>query len=389
MTNINYKSVIMPNGQITLQQDSRASGSNPNSTDTTENKENITENKTDVVDMRTALTTTALDAAQNFITGRMDLSNGVQNIQQLAMPMINSALGLPATSMGGANDQGRGDPGITQQLFGQLFAGGAKGNDMLQNFAGLAATVTGKSLGDVGKVMESAKTLFTGGQLNLANAAGFIAKALGLNEKAVGLIATAYMLLSNPFTMAGAAALFQQAMSLMSESKENNQQANSQKTLAQRQQESAQQQVQSAQQRMQQTAVMQAQINEAMQKLKANQMLTQEQLQKLVNMNQLMKNQQQTPRVDQKQMPQTAQNGIQPQQQQFQQQQVMQQQQGQPLGAYALSPPSPQLLGGMNTMPQPQPMATFQQPMALTMTVPSMPSPPAISFSPPPFSGKF
>ena len=397
MSNTINKAVVQ-NGRVVMQQDYKAGG-NPTGTDTAENKTNLTENKTEVQDFRTALTTTALDATQGFMTGRLDLNNGMQNIQQLAMPMINSALGLPPTSMGGSKDQGAGDPGMTQQLFGQLFAGGEKGNDMLKNFAGLAATVTGKSLGDVGKVMDSAKSLFAGGQLNLANAAGFIAKALGLNEKAVGLIATAYMLLSNPFTAAGAFALFQQAMSLISESKEQNSQANSQKNTAMQQQQAAQLQWQAAQQRMQQTAVMQAQISEAMQKLKANQLLTQEQLQKLVNMNQQMKNQQQTPRINQNLTQQHGQNTLNPQQQ-FQQQQVMQQN-GQQFGAYAIAPVNayqpqmggmPNQFGGGNFQQAQSFTGGLQQPMAMAVNVPNVPTmvqTPVVNFSPPPFSGSF
>ncbi len=362
------------NGQITIEKNYQAGGDKPTTNDTKENKADLAENRATVTDATKELTATALDTTQESNVGRLDLTNGLQGIQQLALPMINSALGLPATSVGGSKDKGEGDPGLTQQLFGQLFAGGEKGNDLMKNFAGLAATVTGKSLGDVGKVMDTAKGLFSGGNLKLADAAGFIGKALGLNEKAIGLIATAYMLLSNPFTAKGAFALFKQAMSLISESKTNKKQANTAQNTAKQQQQLGLAQWKIAQERIQKTAVMQTQIKEAMEKLKNNQVLTKEQIEKLIKMNQQMKNQ---PKVDQNPK-------------------LMQQQALQPknpaLGKYATTP----ILNANTPTPNtngltPQGVGNnIQQPIIMAnINIPTVAQPPAVSFSPPPFSGKF
>ena len=327
------RSTVDFNGQITMK---KVGGNQPTTADATENQDALAENRATVTDAIKGLTATVSEATQEFNGGRLDLATSLQAIQELALPQINAALGIPATSVGGAQDQGAGDPGLTQHMFSQLFADGQTGNDLLKNFAGLAATVTGKSLGDVGNVMNEAKGLFSGGQLNLANAAGFITKALGLNEKAIGLIATAYTLLSTPFTAAGAAALFQQAMALISESKEQNTQANTAQNTAQQQQQTGQQLAQVAQQRMQQTALMQAKIKEAMEKLKNNQVLTKEQIENLIKMKQQINNQ---PKG----------NGL----------------------------TIPFKLGGC-----------FEEPKTINMTVPSLVQPtttPTVGFSPPPF----
>ncbi len=301
----NYTTGVQ-NGQIVVQK-------NYTTDDAKEVKTDLTQQRNDIQADVQALTTAKTETTQALTEGRQDLTKGLENIQKLALPEINSALNLPATSTGGAEDEGGGDPGLTQQLFSQLFSGGENGNNLLKNFAGLASTLTGKSVEDVATVLDSAKGLFEDGKLNLENAAGFVAKALGLNEKAIGLIATAYTLLSNPFTAAGAAALFQQAMGLMNESKENKTQANTQQTTAEQRQQAAQQQAQLAQAKIQQTAAFQAQIAEAMKKLKDNQVLTKEQLEKLVKASEDLKKKQNLTKVNQPNINQTMkENTLQP-----------------------------------------------------------------------------
>lgn len=281
------------NGQVVMQRNYNASGSNPNDAkaDSTENKVSLTEGKQEVEASQKESTTTATSAVQNSTSARQGLMGGLENIQKMTntgglMGGSNAAAlvafnAIPTSSIG---NMGLGKatslPGAGA-LMG-LLSGGKDAQKLLGNFANLASTLTGKSLGDVGKVMNVAQNLFKGGQLNLASAAGFIAKALGLNEKAVGLIATAASLMSNPFTIGAAMALVQQAIGLIGESKSNQNQANAKKTEASNQQQQANQKVELGEQITNATTQEQQSIQTLMQKIKDGQALNEEDIQKLL-----------------------------------------------------------------------------------------------------------
>ena len=231
---------------------------------------------------REKLTDDATKSYEIYQGGTLDLNKGMADIQQLSLPEMNNALGLRSTSVGGANDEEAGDPELNKQVFSQMFAGGEKGDDLLKNFAGLAVTVTGKSKEEVDAAMGDAKEKFRDSKANLGEAAGFIGEALGIDGKVIGLLVTAYALLTNPFTMAGAAALFTQAMDLMNESKGKKTEAKKKQETAATKKEQAQEKVEKSQDTIERTAALQAKIKEVMEKLKNNQVLTKEQLAKLV-----------------------------------------------------------------------------------------------------------
>jgi len=371
MTTINRP--VVQGGRVVMGRGYETGGNNPTNKDTAENKADLTANRSDVAEARKELAVTTVDTTKEVNVAQLDLTNGNRDIQELALPQMNAALGLSATSVGDAQDKGAGDPAITQQLFSQLFAGGAKGDDLMKNFAGLTAAVTGESLGRVTGIMNNAQKAFAGGQLNLGNAATAIGEALGLNAEAMEAIAAGYLLLSNPFTAGGAAALFQKAMGLISKSKEKNGQANSQKTMAQQQQQTGQQLAKVAQDRMKQTAAMQSEIKKAMEILKNNQVLTKEQIAKLIKMKQQMNNQ---PKVDQNQklMQQNGQIALQPQNPE--------------LGKYATAPAltTNQPNGNGLTIPF-EIGGCFGKPETINMTMPSVvqQTTPTVGFSPPPF----
>jgi hypothetical protein len=362
MTTINRP--VVQNGKIVMQRDYRTSANNTDKKATAkENGADLQNNATDTFSFSKELKSNMTTVFTDFRKGQNELDYGLKNIQLQTMPTAGFSL-PPQINPDTIAKQG-GDAGINQKLFGQLFAN----EDAMKKFTGFIAGVTGQSKEDVGKVMKGAQGLFEKGELDLVNASSFIAKALGLNEQAVGLIATAYVLLSNPFTMAGAAALFSKAVALIAESKKNNKKAKESKTSAGDKQNTAMQQWALAQQRMQQTAVKQAEIDKVIQTLKANKQLTEEQLRNLAKMNQKIAT------VDPK---------------------LMQQQALQPknpaLGKYATTPtlnantPTPNTNGLT-----PQGVGNnIQQPIIMAnINIPTVVQPPAVSFSPPAFSGKF
>lgn len=285
---LTYRPVVGSDGQVTMEGSRENNGKRVDKAEAKENGDTLKEARLDVAEANKDLASVQTDAVQDNLKGSQELQGNMKGIRELAMPEITAAVsGTPKTTTAIVEDGG--DPNLMKQLFGKLFAGGEQGNDMLQNFAGIASTITGKSTEDITKVMDVAGGLFKEGKLELGNAAEFIGKALGLNEKAVGLIATAYALLSNPFTAGGAAALFQQAMALITESKGENKKASEKKKTATDKQKIAQEQVKKGQEIQQKTAVLQVQIKDAMEKIKNSQILTKDQIEKLVKAKEALK----------------------------------------------------------------------------------------------------
>jgi hypothetical protein len=285
---LTYRPVVGSDGRVTMEGNRENNGKRVDKAEAKENGDALKEARLDVAEVNKDLASVQTDAVQDNLKGSQELQGNMKGIRELAMPEITAAVsGTPKTTTAIVEDGG--DPNLMKQLFGKLFEGGEQGNDMLKNFAGIASTITGKSTEDITKVMDVAGGLFKEGKLDLGNAAEFIGKALGLNEKAVGLIATAYALLSNPFTAGGAAALFQQAMGLITQSKGENKKASEKKKTAVDKQKIAQEQVKKAQEIQQKTAVLQVQIKDAMEKIKNSQILTKDQIEKLVKAKEALK----------------------------------------------------------------------------------------------------
>lgn len=393
MTTINRP--VVQGGRVVMGRDYKTGGNNPTNKDTAENKVDLTQSKDEVTALRTDLSNTTTTAITNQRTGQEYLGNGLKLITELANP-TSGGINASSMAMGIAyNPQSpNGASGAIGKLGSSSPMGGAlasilTGKDALGGFSKLAAALTGKSLGDVGKVMNVAQNLFKGGQLNLAGAAGFIAKALGLNEKAVGLIAMATSLMSNPFSFGAAMAVFQQAMAVMADSKSNHTQATAKKNEANIQQQQASQQVEMGERITAETIAMQEKIAGIMRTIKDQGELTEKQLKEFVEqqkkLDQLQKMNPNQP-VAQNPATQNGQNTLQPQQQ-FQQQQIMQQN-GQQFGAYAPNPApnANQPNGNGLTIPF-EIGGCFGEPKTLNMTMPSVvqPTTPTVGFSPPPF----
>jgi hypothetical protein len=363
MTTINRP--VVQNGKIVMQRDYHTSANNTNNTDkkatAKENGADLKNNATDTVSLSKAFKSDMTTVFADFRTGQTELDDGLKKIRQQTMPKEGASL-APKIKPNTIAKQG-GNAGITQKLFGQLF----KNEEAMKNFTGFISGVTKQSKEDVGKVMKVAQGLFEKGELDLVNASSFIATALGLNKQAVELIATAYVLMSNPFTMAGAAALLSKAVALIAESKKNKTKANESKASAGDKQNTAMQQWAVAQQRMQQTAVEQDKIDKVIQTLKANKELTEEQLRNLATMNQ------QIATVDPKLM----------------QQQALQQPNNLGLGSYATAPTLNRTIHNTNGLTQQGVGNNIQQPIIMATNIPTVAQPPAVSFSPPAFSGKF
>jgi hypothetical protein len=285
---LTYRPVVGSDGKVTMEGNKENNGKRVDKAEAKKNGETLKAARLDVADANKELTAVQTDAVQNKLKGSQELQDNMKGIRVLAMPEITAAVsGTPKTTTAIVEDGG--DPNLMKQLFGKLFDGSEQSRDMLKNFAGIASTITGKSTEDITKVMDVAGGLFKDGKLDLGNAAEFIGKALGLNEKAVGLIATAYALLSDPVTAGGAPALFQRAMGLMTESKGQNKKASEKKKTAADKQKIAQEQVKKAQETQQKTAVLQVQIKDAMEKIKNSQILTKDQIEKLVKAKEALK----------------------------------------------------------------------------------------------------
>ena len=167
MTKI-YTPVRDYDGMFKMQQDYKASGSNPTTQDTAENKLNLTQSKDEVTALGTALSNTTTTAIANWNTGRTDLGNGLKSIIDLGSSTsggINAsdmAMGIahnPPPIAGGANNGALGALGSSSPMGGAL-ASILNGKDALGGFSKFASALTGKSLGDVGKVMNVAQNLF-------------------------------------------------------------------------------------------------------------------------------------------------------------------------------------------------------------------------------------